>query len=89
MARERLDSDPGETGRPLDRSREELDQALRELRELASGIHPAVLADRGLDAAAEALAERAPLPVYVATELPTEGSPSGSSWPPTLSYPRL
>jgi signal transduction histidine kinase len=75
MARERLDSDPGETGRLLDRSREELDQALRELRELASGIHPAVLADRGLGAAVEALAERAPLPVYVATELPDRRLP--------------
>jgi signal transduction histidine kinase len=75
MACERLDSDPGETGRLLDRSRDELDQALRELRELASGIHPAVLADRGLGAAVEALAERAPLPVYVATELPARRLP--------------
>jgi signal transduction histidine kinase len=75
MARERLDSDPGEAGRLLDRSREELDQALRELRELASGIHPAVLADRGLGAAVQALAERAPLPVYVVTELPDRRLP--------------
>jgi signal transduction histidine kinase len=70
MAREKLDSEPGETGRLLDRSREELDQALRELRELARGIHPAVLADRGLGAAVGALAERAPLAVEVVTELP-------------------
>jgi signal transduction histidine kinase len=41
----------------------ELDAALDELRELARGIHPAVLSDRGLDAALEALASRAPLPV--------------------------
>ena len=41
----------------------ELDTALGELRELARGIHPAVLSDRGLDAALEALASRAPIPV--------------------------
>jgi PAS domain S-box-containing protein len=42
---------------------EELAQALEELRELARGIHPAVLSDRGLPAALEALAGRAPTPV--------------------------
>ncbi|HEY5659662.1 MAG TPA: MASE1 domain-containing protein [Gaiellaceae bacterium] len=41
----------------------ELDLALEELRELARGIHPAVLTDRGLEAALRALAERAPVPV--------------------------
>jgi signal transduction histidine kinase len=44
---------------------EELDGALEELRELARGIHPAVLTDRGLDAALEALAHRSPVPVEV------------------------
>jgi signal transduction histidine kinase len=68
-AREKLDTEPGKTGRLLDRSREELEQALRELGDLARGIHPAVLADRGLGAAAEALAERAPLPMKFVSEL--------------------
>jgi PAS domain S-box-containing protein len=49
----------------LEASREELAQALEELRELARGIHPAVLTDRGLEAALEALAERSPLPVEI------------------------
>ena len=40
--------------------------ALEELRELARGIHPAVLTDRGLDAALEGLAARSPLPVELA-----------------------
>jgi signal transduction histidine kinase len=75
LAREKLDTEPGETGRLLDRSREELDRALRELRDLARGIHPAVLADRGLGAAVEALAERAPLPVEVVSELPDRRLP--------------
>ncbi|HEX9141609.1 MAG TPA: ATP-binding protein, partial [Gaiellaceae bacterium] len=44
----------------------ELDQALEELRELARGIHPAVLTDRGLEAAVRALADRAPIPVELA-----------------------
>jgi signal transduction histidine kinase len=47
----------------LDGASSELDAALEELRELARGIHPAVLSDRGLDAALETLARRAPLPV--------------------------
>jgi signal transduction histidine kinase len=43
----------------------ELDQALAELRELARGLHPAVLADRGLAPALETLASRSPLPVSI------------------------
>jgi signal transduction histidine kinase len=43
----------------------ELEQALAELRELARGLHPAVLADRGLAPALETLASRSPLPVSV------------------------
>jgi PAS domain S-box-containing protein len=39
--------------------------AIEELRELAHGIHPAILTHRGLAAAVEALADRAPLPVHV------------------------
>jgi signal transduction histidine kinase len=42
-----------------------LAHALEELRELARGIHPAVLTDRGLEAALESLAARAPVPVEI------------------------
>ena len=45
---------------------EELALALEELRELARGIHPAMLSDRGLAAALEALAGRSPVPVELA-----------------------
>jgi signal transduction histidine kinase len=69
MARDKLGPDAGEAARLLDRSRQELDEALKEIRELARGIHPTVLSDRGLGAAVEALAHRAPLPVEVG-ELP-------------------
>jgi signal transduction histidine kinase len=44
---------------------QELDQALRELRELARGIHPAVLTDQGLSAAVRTLSQRAPILVTV------------------------
>ena len=65
MAREKLGLDGGEVGHLLDRARQELDEALKEIRELARGIHPTVLSERGLGAAVEALAHRAPLPVEV------------------------
>ena len=58
----------------LDAARDELARALEELRELARGIHPAVLTDRGLGPALEALAERAPLPVEL-DEMPRDGLP--------------
>jgi signal transduction histidine kinase len=63
MARRKVEADPATAGRLLDASTAELQRALEELRELARGIHPAILTDRGLGAAIEALAERAPLPV--------------------------
>jgi signal transduction histidine kinase len=65
LAQNRIYSDPGGAEQLLEASREELAQALEELRELARGIHPAVLTDRGLEAALEALAARAPLPIEI------------------------
>jgi PAS domain S-box-containing protein len=65
LAQAKLQSDPEEATKLLNGASEELAQALEELRELARGIHPAVLSDRGLSAALEALAGRTPLPVEV------------------------
>jgi signal transduction histidine kinase len=53
----------------FERAGEELSQALEELRELARGIHPAVLSDRGLEPAIEALVARTAVPVRIAIEL--------------------
>jgi signal transduction histidine kinase len=64
ILRSKVEDDP-DAVRELDSARNELDQALDELRELARGIHPSVLTDRGLDAALDGLARRAPLPVEV------------------------
>jgi PAS domain S-box-containing protein len=75
LAQSRIRSDPAGAEELLDASREELAQALEELRELARGIHPAVLTDRGLEAALEALAARSPLPVEIkgaSCELPSQ-----------------
>jgi signal transduction histidine kinase len=63
LARTRLRDDPGSAEQLLDGAGEELESALEELRELARGIHPAVLSNRGLDTALETLARRAPVPV--------------------------
>jgi signal transduction histidine kinase len=69
-----LRKDPESAEALLAEAESELDDALAELRELARGIHPAVLTDRGLDAAIRALAERAPIPVEL-TRLPEDRLP--------------
>jgi signal transduction histidine kinase len=56
-------------------AREEIQLAIKELRELARGIHPAVLSDHGLKVALEALAARAPVPVEV-SGVPPERLPA-------------
>jgi signal transduction histidine kinase len=66
LAQARVAVDPVAAGELMAGAQEELTLALAELRELARGIHPAVLSDRGLDAALEALAQRSPVPVAFA-----------------------
>ena len=62
-ARERMDRDP-EAGRALvESAHEEAKAALGELRDLVRGIHPAILEERGLDAALSAVIARCPVPV--------------------------
>jgi PAS domain S-box-containing protein len=59
----------------LARAGEELTHALQELRELARGIHPAVLTERGLEPAVRAVADCAPLPVELTVSIGTERLP--------------
>ncbi len=66
LAQVNVHKDPAKAEAMLAAAHEELTLALGELRELARGIHPAVLSDRGLGAALEALAGRAPIPVELA-----------------------
>jgi signal transduction histidine kinase len=63
MVRERIEHDPQGAAELLDESLHELNEATAELRELARGIHPAVLTNRGLRAALKGLASRSPVPV--------------------------
>jgi signal transduction histidine kinase len=63
MIEKRLDEDPASARRLLEMAGSELEAALRELRDVARGTHPAALSERGLDAALETLAGRTPLPV--------------------------
>src|SRR5690606_12067571 len=64
-AREKLDTDPDGARLIIDQSHEQAKQVLTEMRDLVRGIHPAVLTDRGLDAAISAIAGRSPIPVEV------------------------
>jgi len=63
LAHARLGADPDSAQELLDGANAELSVAIEELRELARGIHPAVLTERGLGPALASLAERAPLSV--------------------------
>ncbi|MEU5940293.1 histidine kinase [Micromonospora sp. NPDC047548] len=70
LAEQLLEQDPAAVGRLLAEARETSGQALVELRGLVRGIHPPVLAERGLDGAVRALALAVPLPVEVEVDLP-------------------
>jgi signal transduction histidine kinase len=70
LAAQVLRSDPDEAERLLEESRGHARRALAELRDLVRGIHPPVLADRGLPGGLQAAALMCPVPVEVALDLP-------------------
>jgi signal transduction histidine kinase len=70
LAEELLERDPAAARKLLAEAREASGNALTELRHLVRGIHPPVLAERGLDGAIRALAMSLPVPVDVDAELP-------------------
>jgi PAS domain S-box-containing protein len=65
LARARLTPDNDEAGALLEEAARELDTGLQELREIARGLHPAILSDRGLRQALETLAARVPVPLEI------------------------
>ncbi|MFD3520862.1 sensor histidine kinase [Streptomyces sp. NPDC058653] len=69
LAKEKLLEDPETAASMVDEAHGEVKLALQELRDLARGIHPAVLTDRGLDAALSSVASRCTVPVKVEVEL--------------------
>ncbi|GIE28505.1 histidine kinase [Actinoplanes italicus] len=65
-----IDRDPAEAHKLLAEARASSRAALGELRDLVRGIHPPVLAERGLDGAVQALALSLPIPITVDVDLP-------------------
>ncbi|MFD7442591.1 sensor histidine kinase [Streptomyces sp. NPDC059909] len=76
LAKEKLREDPQAAARMVEEAHGEVKTALQELRDLARGIHPAVLTDRGLDAALSAVASRCTVPVRVEVDLPARPVPA-------------
>jgi signal transduction histidine kinase len=69
MARQKISTDPEAARALVEEAHEEAKRTSADIRDLVRGIHPAVLSDRGLDAAISALADRCPVPVEVDVEL--------------------
>jgi signal transduction histidine kinase len=70
MAEERFERDPDGARELVGEARDEAKRALAELRDLARGIRPSLLAERGLGAALTALAARSPVPATVELDVP-------------------
>ncbi len=68
-AREKLDDDPEVGRRMVDAAHTEAKAALAEIRDLVRGIHPVILADRGIDAALSAVVARSPVPVELDVQI--------------------
>jgi signal transduction histidine kinase len=79
MAEQKLAEDPQRVGELLAEARMGAEQALRELRDLARGIHPPVLADRGLEAALQSLANSTPMKVTLSVDLEERPAPAVES----------
>ncbi|GAB2849605.1 sensor histidine kinase [Actinocorallia aurea] len=69
-ARTKIDNDPEAARALIEQAHEGARAAIAELRDLARGIYPAILTDRGLEAALSALAARCPVPVRISVDLP-------------------
>ncbi|MGY4929030.1 sensor histidine kinase [Streptomyces sp. 900105755] len=76
LAKEKLLEDPEAAATMVEEAHGEVKLALQELRDLARGIHPAVLTDRGLDAALSSVASRCTVPVQVTADLPSRPAPA-------------
>jgi signal transduction histidine kinase len=75
MARASLTDAPEPIRQVIEQAHDEATEALAELRQLVRGLHPAVLDDRGLDAALSGIAANAPLPVRLRVDVPTRCAP--------------
>ena len=76
MAEQKLADDPERVGELIAEARAGAEHALRELRDLARGIHPPVLADRGLEAALASLASSTPMSVSLSVDTANRPAPA-------------
>jgi signal transduction histidine kinase len=76
MARASLTDMPEPVRQVIEQAHDEATEALAELRQLVRGLHPAVLDDRGLDAALSGIAANAPLPVRLRVDVATRCAPA-------------
>jgi signal transduction histidine kinase len=76
LAKEKLLEDPAAGAVMVEEAHGEVKIALQELRDLARGIHPAILTDRGLGPALSAVAVRCTVPVEVTVDLPARPVPA-------------
>jgi signal transduction histidine kinase len=76
MARASLTDAPEPARQAIEQAHDQATQALAELRDFVRGLHPAVIDDRGLDAALSGIAARAPLPVRLYVDVATRCPPS-------------
>ena len=76
MAEQKLAEDPDRVGELIAEARAGAEHALRELRDLARGIHPPVLADRGLEAALASLASSTPMSVTLSVDTALRPAPA-------------
>jgi signal transduction histidine kinase len=65
MAKDRIDTDPAGAKQLVTEAHEEAKRTISDLRNTVRGIHPAVLTDRGLDAAISAVASNMPIPTSI------------------------
>jgi signal transduction histidine kinase len=76
LAEQHLETDPGAVRALLAEARAGAAEALEELRDLARGIHPPILTDRGLEGALSALVARSPVPVSLSIDVGERPAPA-------------
>jgi signal transduction histidine kinase len=76
IARATLTGLPDDARQVIDQAHREAKEAIDELNNLVRGLHPAVLDDRGLDAALSGIAARGPLPVRLRVDVPRRTAPT-------------
>jgi signal transduction histidine kinase len=75
-AKEKMKSDPDGAAELIAAAHQDAKDSITALRNVVRGVHPAVLTDRGLDAALSALAARSPVPVRLDVDVPSRCSPT-------------